>query len=210
MKRAKTGIDKVEQRTRRYWYIDGLVEMAMGCVLALMGLLFLAEDLTPPGSVLGLIATFSFPVLLPIAAGAVYYLVKVMKARLTYPRTGYVSYRHPSAMRRWVAVFIGTGVGLLASILVAEELASSVWLSTFQGLLVGAGLLGLGYALGLTHFYGLALISVLAGAAASLSGLENLPGRGAHLSAVGVALLVSGGLTLRNYLRQTQPPAEEE
>lgn len=55
-----------------------------------------------------------------------------------------------------------------------------------------------------------ALISVLAGAAASLSGLENLPGRGAHLSAMGVALLVSGGLTLRNYFRQTQPPAMEE
>ena len=45
-------IDKIMQRTRRYWYVDGLPEVAAGCLLLLAGLLLYLGNVgfMPPDS----------------------------------------------------------------------------------------------------------------------------------------------------------------
>ena len=37
-------IDDVIKRTQRYWYVDGLTEIAIGFLLVLIGLLFYAQE----------------------------------------------------------------------------------------------------------------------------------------------------------------------
>jgi len=68
------------------------------------------------------------------------------------------------------------------------------------GLSIGAFLLYLAHAFGLARFYALAVLTLLAGAAASL-------GSAACFLTLGVGALISGWLTLWRYLKSTRPLA---
>ena len=56
----------------------------------------------------------------------------------------------------------------------------------------------------------LASLSALSGLTVALSGMADPFGSAAYFGGMGVVLVAGGGLTLRNYLRQTQPGAEGE
>ena len=58
-------LDKVMQRTQAYWFVDGLAEMASGCILGLVALLFTIEAAAPEGSPLRMVSAFGLaPVIL--------------------------------------------------------------------------------------------------------------------------------------------------
>ncbi len=196
-------IDRVMQRTWRYWYEDGLAEMAVGVIFFLVGLLFLAEAMMRPGALTSLSA-----VGLPIVAigGGILArrFVASAKARLIYPRTGYVSYHRKAGGRRLAAGAVAGAVGATLSALLLTWPASRSWIPALMGFAIGGSWLWLGYRVDLARYYALGLVSALAGAAAALAGLGDTLGCAFYFAVEGVALLVSGGLALRAYLRQTE------
>jgi len=204
----RTDVDRAMRRARGYWYEDGLTEIAAGCILSLVGLLFLAEAVSPPDL---LPTNFSSIGLIVVVVGGGWLarrVVAALKARLTYPRTGYVAYRRPSGRRRVATVVLAAGMAALAAVLFATAPASLAWIPALQGLIVGILLLYVGHTVGLARFYALAALSAVVGAAASLAGLGDILGDAVYFGAMGLALVVSGGITFLAYLSRNRPPSE--
>ena len=205
-------IDKVIQRAHRYWYEDGLNEIAAGCMFVACGLFLFIMRFVRPGSPLAPILAVGLVILVSFGGLAISRAVRAAKNRVTYPRTGYVSYRHPgSSGRPWI---IGSGVGIALAVLgiVLSKAHAPTWLgsmSMVQGLILGAVLLYIGHRLGLARFYVLAFLSALIGVVVALGGFDDALGSAAYFGEMGLVLTASDLFTLRAYLSQTQPLVEE-
>ena len=201
-------IDRAIRRTRRYWYDDGLTEVAVGCILLLIAALFYVEAVAPAGPLMAGLSSLGLPVIVIGGSLVARRLVALAKERLTYPRTGYVSYpRRPGARSKKATALVAAATAASVAVLVVSLPASRVWLPAVQGLLAGAFTFYLGHELRLARFYALAAVSVLLGAVAAASGLGDLLGSAAYFTGLGLAFVVSGGLALSAYLRATCPPS---
>jgi hypothetical protein len=198
---------EIEQKTHRYWYVDGLAEIFIGLLLAVTGALVLAMEQLPPGSWqrLTLVAGMLGIVFAGTWLGRK--MVKAVKARLTYPRTGYVNYRKPSQQQRlrnfliaipiaalWTAVILIFGKGLIA------------WAPLFDGLVLGAILWVAGS--GLRRFYLLAGLSLAVGGILAYLQIGGNVGQMVFDSIMGLSLAISGTITLIHYLHQTYAPED--
>jgi hypothetical protein len=201
-------LDRVQQRARRYWYDDGLAEIAIGVVFVAIGLLFLAESfrIVPPGfSSFGLIAVVFAGWWLAGRA------VRAAKDRITHPRTGFVRYRRETG-RRSSSALTGLIAGVIAALtafLFIQAPLSPAWIPALDGLVVGLFILWMGHSVGLARFYLLASLSALIGVATSLSGGGETLGTGIYFGGMGLVLIASGAATLLLYLRNTQLPEGE-
>lgn len=203
-----TEINTAVQRTRQYWYVDGLSEMALGGICLVLALYFFASASLLAGSFLAELLNMLFLLILVGSSLLARRIVNRLKTRLTYPRTGYVAYRHATGWRRMAVAGTAVLISLsVTALLVASPVAIS-WMPAVTGLVFGATGLFMGYRIGLLRFYLLGLGSLLLGGAASLSGLENISALAVYYALMGLALLLSGGLTLRSYLRETSSPEE--
>jgi hypothetical protein len=202
-------IDRAMQRTWRYWYEDGLAEMAVGGVFLAIGLLFLLEALLGSGALPSLSA-LGVPVIVLGGGFLAQRALATLKERLVYPRTGFVAYRRRSG-RRGAAAGIGGGlVGALVAFLLIAAPASLAWIPLLQGLMVAGVWLWLGYRLDLPRFLGLGLASGLTGAAASLVGLGEVLGSGIYFTMHGLAMIATGLAGLAIYLKRTHALATVE
>ncbi|MEJ2597174.1 MAG: hypothetical protein P8Z00_02515 [Anaerolineales bacterium] len=198
---------EIEQRTRRYWYVDGLAELFIGLLLLVVGLLVLAPDLLPPGSWQRLIAVASLVVIIVGGAQLGGRLVRAVKTHLTYPRTGYVNYRKPSRQRRLRNFLIMIPIAALwtALILILGN-ALIAWVPLIDGLVLGAILWIAGR--GLLRFYLLAGLSMIVGGILAYLQIGGILGQMVFNSIMGLSLAVSGAITLIHYLRQTSVPED--
>ena len=208
----KNDIDKVIQRTHRYWYEDGLNEIATGCMFVSCGLFLLMMHSVPPGSLLAPVLAVSFTILVAFGGLFVSRAVKAIKNRVTFPRTGYVSYRRPESNRRRRLIVAGLGIALGMLCIVLSKVHALAWLVSMpmvEGLIVGGILLYIGHRLGLARFYVLAFLSALIGVVVSLNRFDDALGSAAYFGEMGLVLTASGLFTLRAYLSQPQPLVEE-
>ena len=199
--------DRIAQRTFRYWYDDGLVELVGAALFALLALYFHIQSLALQGPVAGFSALI-LPILVVAGMWSAKRIVRAAKERFTYPRTGFVSYRQPSRVRRgWAAAL----AALLGALIPAWVLRSGVpfnLLLLVQGWIFAVGFAVPGWRFGLRRFLWLAALAGLAGTFVSRTGWGMNQADAAFFGALALGLLASGGLTLWGYLRHTQPPAE--
>ncbi len=199
--------DRIAQRTYRYWYDDGLVELVCAALFALLALYFYIQALAPQGPVAGFSALI-LPILVVAGTLGAKRIVRAAKERFTYPRTGFVSYRQPSrARRRWSAAL----AALLGALIAAWVLRSGVsfnLLLLVQGCIFAVAFTVPGWRFGLRRFLGLSALALLAGTFVSRTGWGMERSDAVFFGTLAVGLLASGGLTLRGYLRHTQPPTE--
>jgi hypothetical protein len=206
--RPTNEIAQVMRQTQRYWYEDGLSDMGMGAFILAIGLLFVAQELTPPGSPLWLVWGVGGPFLLIGGGIVVNKVVRALKERITYPRTGYVSYeraRGASHTLRLVATAL-IAAGVSAAIVVVQK----NWLSLpiIFGFVYLAAFTYVGLHFGLRRYLVLALWSLLLGLAlASLSLKLELAGALFQFG-TGAAWLLAGWLTYRRYLASAPQPEE--
>lgn len=202
------GLDEINRRTLRYWYIDGLAEMAVGGVFLLLGLFFLFTDLVPSGIFKAILGAVIFPIFL---IGSMYLggkLVAKVKSRLTYPRTGFVAYRRKRSKRGTILMAaIAVIVMLLLGAAADSSLTDFGWMALMDGLILGIISLYIGK--GLVRFYLLSGASFAAGILFAFLGLNDYLGHGSFYTTMGLLFIVSGGVTLVDYLRQ-HPDTEEE
>jgi hypothetical protein len=213
------------RRTQAYWYIDGLVELGTGIIFFVLGIILMLESSTPSDSNLSSILSFFRNAILIGGTIGIGLLTKVLKAHLTYPRTGYIAYPRPKGKN--IGIYLGFGLVIAALIsggfLFAISFIPAVqtmfiylptWIMVWLGILIASVFLSWAVRTGIRRFFWLAGIGLLTGLilAWQARGLTFIDGKSSLLAGPGIffiimgsSLLISGGLTLRNYLKSNQP-----
>ena len=204
-------MDHVEQRVRSYWYTDGLAELVGGGVFMLLGLFFAGQDWFRDHSLAQALFGSSLVIVLIWGALATRWIVNALKTRLTYPRTGYVSYRvdQKHAHRRRLMGAIAGAIFAALLVNIAVRVGSVSWVPAISGLVVGVILVYMkAQTSGLKRFYFLSGFSVILGLALSFGDLLLGYRLALFYGLMGLAFLVSGGIRLRHYLAENALPSE--
>ena len=202
-------IDQVVQRTRQYWFSDGIVELSVGSLFLLLGIYFYLQSTLSPGSLLLISFQIGFTFLLIGGTIISRYLVNKFKSRLTTPRTGYVSYKRTKKKQRIVFIVIICLIAVITAALFLTTPLSMNWVPAFTGLIVGSIWLASALRVGLFRFYLHSILAYLLGVILFLTNLEIYRSLALFYGVLGCVMILSGGFTLTNYLRE-HPTIEEE
>jgi hypothetical protein len=189
-------------RPFRYFYEDGLVELAVGTLFLAAGLAIGAWGTSSPDSpwrLLGVAVLIGIPL-----AGSLIFrsLVQKVKDRWIHPRTGYVEYGDPQPSKaRWV-VIAGALVLAASGFFLPDRLND---MSLVEGALLGLVLATLGHRARLGRFYLLAAIAALIGLAAALLLNSDVSGSAVTFGATGGVMMLSGACALNRYLASHPP-----
>ena len=138
-------IQKAMQRTKRYWHIDGLVEIAFGCVCLVLASFFLIQAVLPQDSLVSQLLNAGFVVIIIGSVLISRRVVTLAKERLTYPRTGYVAYKRPGGGQYVLTFGVAMLMAALVAVLFTTAPASQAWLPAVTGVLIGAAMLFFSY-----------------------------------------------------------------
>jgi hypothetical protein len=202
-------MNDVVQRTRQYWFADGLVELSVGSTFLILGLYFYLQSILPSSSPLMFIIQASFVLLLFGIIFLSRYLVKVLKDHMTFPRTGYVSYKRANIKQRILSISVSLIIASLILLMFITTPLSIQWLPAVTGSIVAVMWLISAIRIRLHRFYLQATVSAIMGVALSLLSWEIFFSLAIYYSAMGLILVISGGLTLCRYLR-VSPPIETD
>lgn len=206
-------LHQIARRTERYWFEDGIWEIGFGLVNALLALFYwiiTLSDWTGPRLFILLILQ------LGVITGAFFVMgrvVKALKERITYPRTGFVAYRRPETRARLrkalfaalLAGLIGAFVSVVSSLQAAED-----HLPLITGAILAVALALIGYRFNLLRMYLLALLSIVVGYGISFASLPDTLIAPVFFGSYGLLIFLSGLITLLIYIARTRPAGEEE
>jgi hypothetical protein len=205
----KDNLSGIEQRVKRYWYVDGFGELVGGGGMCLvLAIYFTAQQYFGDESLIGVLLQVSLFFVLVGGMFLVRRLINTAKLHVTYPRTGYVEYLQPQN-KRWMGALSGI-VGVILAI-------TSVFIVR-QFSRIDAMVLVTGVALGMIlfvkqvwsakvkRFYFLSVLAVLYGMILSVSGLPRGYNLGLMYGLMSLTFAISGGLTLRKYLNENPLP----
>jgi hypothetical protein len=204
-------IDKIEKRTVRSFYEDGLFEIALGTVFLLLGGYFFAQAAAPKGSALEDVLSVLFILIIGSSAFLGNRILRFFKRRITYPRTGYVTFRkkEPSPRRRIATAVVAGIIGASMAALYSLSPSVKVLLPAVNGLLLAVAVLLFANKVGLIRYYLLAAASVVIGFAVTAAGIGDIKGVSLYYGIFGAAAVLSGLATLVVYLRRSPRPAAE-
>jgi hypothetical protein len=203
-------IERLQQRARQYWFQDGLGELAVGLLFLLLGLYFLGQASLPSDSTLYRLLDAGFLLVFLAAILLLRRLVPFLKERITYPRTGYVSYRQVEKNQRGLRMAAAMIIGATVAALFAAAPLSLVLLPGVSGLIAACAFLLMGSRAGMARFYLLAACSALLGGSLSLLGVGDIFGLGLYYTLFGLAILASGFYALARYLLENRALQEAD
>lgn len=193
---------RLTKRPAAYWFEDGLGEMVVGGLFIIASAFFIIEGAALPGTLLRKVAGYGGLTVMILGSWLMRPILGWLKARLTYNRGGYVSFRKPLPRRRAVAlllVFIIAGATVwLIGQLTVEKLS---WLPLFEGVVVGGFMFYQGFQVRMRRFYLLSVFVFVLGASLSFAGVQDLIGMGSFFAGTGLLLVLSGAWTYRWFLR---------
>ncbi len=208
-------IDRISSASRRaqsYRYIDGTYELHLGLTLLILAMISIIPA-RPFGWNLEGILFFILPFILLVGGGWVIdRTVQIIKVRVTFRRSGYVSYptKKEPLYSADMNVFFVT-LGFLACVIFlafAGEFLTEKWMPILPGLIFAVVIGITAVQTGLRRYYYLVAGSLLIGI---VPGLVN-HGKGNMLTVyfglMGLILLGCGVLILLSYLRKHPEPVE--
>jgi len=207
----KDDMKQVEKRVKRYWYTDGIAELASGGMFLLLGLYFGVLGYFQEGSLISVILQVSMILVFIGGAYGVRWLVNTLKSRLTYPRTGYVEYRvnEKDAKRRRYIVIAVAMIFAVASIVLIDYIRDLDAMVLFSGVIVGVIFIALrGKSSGLKRFYLLGGLSIVLGIGLAFSKVPQVYTLSIFYGLLGIAILISGGLVMRRYINENPVQVE--
>lgn len=203
-------LNKTIRRSTQYWFDDGLVELLMGILFAVIGLLFWWQT-TAASFESAVVGAIALPAIIIVGALLLGAALRWLKQRLVYPRTGYITYQKPTKKQRNLSWLLGAFVGVLVAVTVTQ-LALPQLTAAFIGAGIGIGLFMIGYRIGLIRFHLLAVWSVAVGVVISFLGVVDTLAATLALGLIGLGLIVSGGVVFWRYWQNSEPgnddPAE--
>ncbi len=192
-------INQVIRQTYRYFYEDGLVEMALGLLFVVVGGLLFVWQATTTSAVAAVVLAIGLPLLVIGASLFFRRVIRQLKERITFPRTGYVTYRQDKRDGgRWL--IMGAAVALMIAVVFLPE--SFNRMQFMVGSLLGAVLIYMGYRVSVWRFYLIGVLAVALGVGLTLLKLEEVTAIAFLFIASGLVLLVAGALALMVYLRR--------
>jgi hypothetical protein len=197
-------IEKIEKRAVQSFYDDGLGEIALGPILLLLGGVFIAQTIVREKSAvyqaLGILS-----MIVVLAAGLLTgRIVRFLKRRITYLRTGYVAFKkkEKSPKRRAVAGIVAAIIGASAAALFQLSPSVNTLFPAVNGLLFAVAVFFFAHKVGLTRFYVLAAAAAVIGIVIAAAGIGEIRGIGLFYILYGAAITMSGVATLIAYLRR--------
>ncbi len=205
-------LQKSKIRSVSYWFVDGLPEIGTGSVITLMGVLFYILTQVPQGSAWVWIIGTGQPIIILGALFIASRIVRYFKERITFPRTGYVSYPKPKVdsriKRGLLAAVVAASVSLLITLLSGklEPRYVPLFIDTLSCLAIVTG----GFNYGLKRFYVLGVVALLTGFVLYLLNLPQEINSALIFISFGLSFIISGVITLNHYLNTTEPVLPEE
>lgn len=218
-----TELEQKQLRTRQYWYVDGTYEFNMaGIFLLLTGYFLLLAKFD--GTKFGAILSVAMIVVFVGGMYGVNWLIRLLKTRVTFPRTGYIAYKRESKDKRVKRlVIVGAISGFIAafiSVMISNTSMSWLirtsrdlslnWLPGMVGLLMAVAASLFGVRMKIARFYWIAALSVVVGVATMFIPTDLNTGLAIYYGVTGVALLIIGIVIFTSYLRSTTPLAEDD
>lgn len=202
-------IEKIEKRTVQSFYDDGLFELSIGFVLLLLGGYFFAQASVPKDSAVGSALSVLFVLVIVSAGFLVNRILRFLKRRITYPRTGYVAFKKKpiSGKRRAATALIGALMGGFIAALYQLSPSVKTLLPALNGLLLAFVVLLIAHRVGLVRTYVLAAASAVIGFAVTAAGIGDIKGVSLYYGLFGASLILSGLAALIVYLRRSPRPA---
>jgi hypothetical protein len=199
-------LDKLSKRSQQYWYSDGFAEIVVGGLFVLLGAYFWLQYILEASSSLAGMLTTMFVILIVGSGFLGRWLIRTLKERITYPRTGYVAFRRPerSRLRSILIIALTISVAIAISALFAGEASLQRWIPGVSGLVIGLLWTYFGLKSELIRFYLVGIFSVLTGAATSWWGSDTGLGLTIIYGLVGLAMVISGTITLLRYLNASE------
>jgi hypothetical protein len=203
--------EKIEKRTVRSFYDDGLLEIALGAFFLFLGGWLCAQAAAPKGSGLASALGALFVLVIVSAGFVVGRIVRFLKRRVTYPRTGFASFKKKEASpkRKAAAAVVGGLIGVSLAALYGLSPSARTILPALNGILIAVAVLFIAHRVGVFRFTLLAGASVIIGTVLAATGNGDLKGVGAFYFLFGVAVLISGLAALAVYLRRSPLPGDE-
>ncbi len=198
-------IDRIERRTRRYWFDDGLVEIVTGSGFLLVALTLVLVQ--AGGGRLGWLANLAFIVAVFIAAFGGRRAVRVAKDRYVHPRTGYVSFQCRRAPR-WLNALLGFVIAAVLTIALSHAPAIRDWIPALMGATLAAGFLVLGRSEGTLRFPLAGTSCALVGVGLAMLRLSEDLAAGLLFAWTGIVLLGGGTVAFLLYLRGAPPAGD--
>jgi hypothetical protein len=203
-------LKKPQLRAIQYFYADGSFEVGFGLLCLLLAIYFYIEMHVQGW--LSVLVDGSLILVLIGGAWLINRLIKSLKERLTWPRTGYVAYTRQHGLKRgWrlaLGMIVGGLVAAVVAVLVTNPNIHVAAMPLLSGLLLGLVLVILGWRAKLPRFHLLAGLSAVVGVALAYSRMENIVALAAYYLAFSLVLFAAGACVLRAYLRQNPPPAK--
>jgi hypothetical protein len=199
--------------------------MGTGLLFFLLGIVLILEGNTPDGSSLSSILSIARNVIMIGGTIGIGLLVKGIKTKLTYPRTGYIAYPQPKGKKLGFYIVFGlifafvVSGGMLFILMYIPAVQKMIiylptWLLVWLGIFIASVYLTRGIRTGLFRFFGLAGIGLITSFVLAYMGRGQTLLNGKTYLAIGpgiffvimsFCLFVSGVVTLRNYLQSNQP-----
>jgi Na+-transporting methylmalonyl-CoA/oxaloacetate decarboxylase gamma subunit len=189
-------LENMRRQAVRYSFDDGLIEQILGGLFLLGAAAITVQGMinTPYATIVKVFLS----ILIMIASVVGLYIVKKVKEKMVYPRTGYVQ---PRETEQFPTVAVVIALALIFGTVVFTKLTLPGWVNgpaLFQGMLMAALLAFMGYMSKLTRFYGYALIplviSLLTGSVSRDVGMT------LTIAGTGLVLLTAGLVAFRSYL----------
>lgn len=198
-------IEKIEKRTVQSFYSDGLAEIAIGLIFLLLGGYFFAQAVVPEGSALGSALSVLFVLVIVSSGFLVSRILRFLKRRITYPRTGYVAFKkkEQSPKRRVATMIIGGIIGGSLAALYGLSPSLKTLFPALNGILFAIAVLFIANKIGLIRFYILAAVSAVIGFAVTAAGVGDVKGVSLYYGLFGAAVIISGLASLAIYLRKS-------
>jgi hypothetical protein len=204
-------IESTIQRTRQYWYIDGFGEMLTGLVFLLLGVINGISGVLTPSNGTGLLVGIGYPIIIIGATFVGRRWVRSLKEKITYPRSGYVEYFHAnpnSRLKRGLTAFIIAFAVAVVTFVFAHRL-EPFWITFGTGISIALFVTYFAVQIPLNRFYLLACWIIFESMIAASLPVGEVLQMALLLSGCGLGWLVSGGLSLLHYLKETKPASPE-
>jgi hypothetical protein len=204
-------INEIIRNTRRYWYVDGLAEILGGLVIFFTGLSYWLVYSMEDSGLKYILLIIAQPVVIILGAYLVRIILPKIKEKLTYPRSGYLTFKKPDRNKRVRRALIAGLIAAIIAVLVGMvynglpqrliPLFSSFFLTIFS--------IYIGYQVAVPRFYLIGLLILILGGIISWLNPNGALPYMLLFSGMGTLWIISGLITLFLYLRNTHPLMEE-
>ncbi|PKO10226.1 MAG: hypothetical protein CVU40_06425 [Chloroflexi bacterium HGW-Chloroflexi-2] len=204
-------IENIIRNTRKYWYVDGLSEIAVGLIIFFAGLTYWFVAQMENTAYKLVLLTLAQPVVMIVGSWLARKILPRIKDRVTYPRTGYLVFRKPVKKRRFHRILY---VGLIAAVVgalvtIISSALSERFLPFLSSIFLAMVSIYIGYHTAVQRFYWIGLVMLGCGAFLSYLNFSGPLPYTLLFSGTGLIWIISGIITLILYLRKTQPLVEE-